>query len=88
MLTLIIMGVATRKSCPVCGNKEGMEHARQIADLVSVIIDDVDRQEKQNVSTPTVCGSVAEELSKLAELKEKGILTDDEFKEQKKKLLG
>jgi hypothetical protein len=31
---------------------------------------------------------VAEELSKLAELKEKGILTDDEFKEQKKKLLG
>ena len=26
MLTLIIMGVATRKSCPVCGNKEGMEH--------------------------------------------------------------
>lgn len=68
--------------------KEGMEHARQIADLVSVIIDDVDRQEKQNVSTPTVSGSVAEELSKLAELKEKGILTDDEFKEQKKKLLG
>lgn len=29
--------------------KQGLEHARQITDIVSVIIDDVDRSEKQNL---------------------------------------
>ena len=35
-----------------------------------------------------VIGSVADELSKLAELKSKGILTEEEFTAQKKVLLG
>ena len=70
--------------------KQGLEHAQQIIDLVSVIIDDVDRAEKQSFSSAltTPSSSVADELSKLAELKDKGILIEDEFNEQKKKLLS
>ncbi len=36
----------------------------------------------------TIQDSVADELSKLAALKEKGILTDEEFATKKKQLLG
>lgn len=69
---------------------EGLRHAQQISDLVSVIIDDVDRTEKRNLSSApiTVAGSVAEELTKLADLKSKGILTEEEFNQQKTKLLN
>ena len=35
-----------------------------------------------------VGSSTADEISKLAELKEKGVLTDEEFQSQKAKLLG
>ena len=70
--------------------KDGLNHAKQITDLVSVIIDDVDRAEKQNLSSvqEIATGSVAEELEKLAALRDKGILTEDEFKGQKMKLLN
>ena len=87
-----MLGMDEVKSDSISGlhYKEGLEHAQQISDLVGVIIDDVDRAEKQkNISKSVVSsGSVAEELSKLAELRDKGILTDDEFKEQKSKLLN
>ena len=67
--------------------KQGLEHAQQIADLVSVIIDDVDRSQKQ--ATNNISSSfVADELAKLADLKAKGILTESEFIEQKSKLLN
>lgn len=71
-------------------DKVGIEHARAISDLVSVIIDDVDKAEKQSHSsvTTTVVPSVAEELAKLADLKSKGILTEEEFDKQKSKLLN
>lgn len=70
--------------------KQGLEHARQITDLVSVIIDDVDRAEKQSLSSPANNnnGSVAEEIAKLADLRDKGILTNEEFNAQKAKLLS
>ena len=70
--------------------KQGLEHARQITDLVSVIIDDVDRSEKQNLFSPNSinAGSVAEEIAKLANLRDQGILTDEEFNSQKIKLLS
>ena len=67
--------------------KQGLEHAQQIADLVSVIIDDVDRSQKQATNNNS-SSSVADELSKLADLKVKGILTEDEFNSQKSKLLN
>ena len=69
-----------------------LQNAQKIADYISVIIDEVDRQARQQAqvvqSTSTEKISVAEELSKLASLKEQGILTDEEFQAQKMKLLG
>ena len=38
--------------------------------------------------TGTPPGSIADELHKLADLKAQGILTDDEFRTQKQKLMG
>ena len=48
--------------------KQGLEHAQQIADWVSVIIDDVDRKQKQiNNNNTSNSNSVADELAKLAD---------------------
>ncbi|MBQ4519170.1 MAG: SHOCT domain-containing protein [Bacteroidaceae bacterium] len=73
--------------------KQGLKDAQLIADTLSVIIDDVDRAEKKSQNTSTIpnnisTNSIANELAKLAELKEKGILTEDEFNAQKKILLN
>lgn len=72
--------------------KQGLEHAKKIVDIVSVIIDDVDRSEKkdQHSSNTTSNGNmlVADELAKLVDLKNKGILTEEEFLKQKNKLLS
>lgn len=66
--------------------KQGLDQANRIVDIVSVIIDAVDRA--NNAAAPRgSTGSTADELAKLAILKEKGILTEEEFTEQKKKLL-
>lgn len=74
--------------------REGKQHAQRILDLVSVIIDDVD---KNNSSATTITStttssssstSIADELKKLAELKNDGILTQSEFDEQKAKILS
>ena len=67
--------------------RQASSSANRIVDLISVIIDAVDRS--NSAPTPNASsGSVADELAKLAILKEKGILTDEEFAEQKKKVLG
>lgn len=69
--------------------KQGLSNARRIVDILSVIIDAVDRSSSYTTppASSTPSGSMADELSKLAVLKEKGILTDEEFVEQKAKLL-
>lgn len=67
--------------------KEGLDHANRIVDRVSVIIDAVDRANNTAMAQGP-SASTADELAKLAALKEKGILTEEEFAEQKKKLLG
>lgn len=68
-----------------------LQNAQKIADYVSVIIDEVDSQDKQAQNAkqdiPKI-SSVADELTKLAALKDQGILTDEEFQFQKKKLLN
>tara|TARA_R110002167_G_scaffold191391_1_gene393833 strand:- start:863 stop:1771 length:909 start_codon:yes stop_codon:yes gene_type:complete len=67
--------------------KTSKDAANKWKDILTVIIDKTD----SNVSTPfkeeSVNTSVADELIKLNELKEKGILSEDEFNEQKKKFL-
>ena len=73
--------------------REEMQNAQTIADYLSVIIDDVCKAEKTSqpkirTYRPSRKPSVADELSKLVTLKEQGIITDEEFKEQKAKLLG
>lgn len=67
--------------------KQGLEHAQKIADLVSIIIDDVDRKQKQ-ITNNSTSNSVADELAKLADLKAKGFLSDEEFNTQKSKILN
>lgn len=72
--------------------KQGLMDANHIADTISAIIDMTDKEEKgisqTNPQQQKTTGSVADELTKLAELKDKGILTEEEFSEQKKALLG
>ena len=71
--------------------QEELQNAQKIADWVSVIIDEVDRLEKQSLKPQlpsTDKNSVADELAKLAKLKADGILTDEEFQIQKAKLLN
>jgi hypothetical protein len=70
--------------------KIGKKNADDIKDLVSVIIDRTDNKTEAipvaNVAKPS--NSIADELMKLNELKEKGILTEDEFTLQKNKILN
>ena len=74
--------------------REELQNAQKIADYLSVIIDDVCKKKKTSPSKvvqqkPSKNGtSVADELAKLASLKEQGILTEDEFRTQKEKLLN
>lgn len=67
--------------------KQGLEHARKIADTISVIIDEVDKKTSSS-NTSNINASVADELKKLADLKSQGILTQEEFDQQKAKLLS
>lgn len=71
-----------------------LKNANQAKDVLSVIIDDAKQASTpiaqpitQSVVAPA-SSSVADELAKLAKLKADGILTDEEFRVQKSKLLG
>lgn len=72
--------------------KNAIKEARKIADKLSVIIDLIDRETKSvqissvtKTSTPNT--SIANELEKLHSLKEKGIISEEEYKTLKAKLL-
>lgn len=90
-------------SSELLGNKEiwsthkvyldELHNAQKITDYVSVIIDEVGGKRKDALQTVSLHSSseksiVADELAKLASLKEQGILTDEEFKTQKEKVLN
>ena len=61
-------------------------------DIFSIIIDIVDKNIAMQKSAPVTpllsSASVADELTKLAKLKESGILSEEEFNAQKSKLLN
>lgn len=68
-----------------------MSTAKEIADHLSVIIDMMDReyqqQENMSIAKPET-KSIADELEKLCALRDKGILSAEEFEKQKEKLLS
>ncbi len=69
-----------------------MKEVSGIKDIFSIIIDIVDKNIATQKSTPISpllsSSSVADELTKLAKLKESGILSEEEFNAQKSKLLN
>lgn len=70
--------------------KIGKKNADDIKDLVSVIIERIDNK---TVTIPVEIAtkpsnSIADELLKMSELKEKGVLTEEEFTLQKNKILN
>lgn len=67
--------------------RQGKTQATRITDTLTVIIDAVDRATQATQIANSAPASIAEEIAKLAMLKEKGILTDAEFAQQKAKLL-
>ena len=91
--TMTVSGEPVKTDSPLGAlYKQGLQDAQRIADTISAIIDLTDKGSKsssqQTIQSTKVVGSVADELLKLAELKEKGLLTDEEFNSQKKLLLG
>ena len=65
--------------------KEALDSVKDWRDTFEIIIDSVN-SEKEGASNSYF--SVSDELIKLNDLKEKGILTADEFEQQKKKILS
>lgn len=67
--------------------KHEMEYINNIVDSLSVIIDKVDKEKNVQTASTTHL-SVADELNKLVQLKEAGVLTEQEFEQQKQKILN
>jgi len=70
-----------------------IKEANAIKDLISVIIDNSNQQTvtiptPQKIEDRKLKTGVADELVKLAQLRDSGILSEEEFQEQKKKLLN
>lgn len=81
----------TKNSMDESSYEEFLKNANKAKDLLSIVIDDAKQTASQlspaasKSDAPSF--SVADELSKLADLKKQGILTDEEFRIQKEKLL-
>lgn len=71
--------------------KCAIEEARKISDKLSVIIDLVDREERaqqiESIGKQTSNTSIADELEKLHSLKDKGVISEDEYNKLKNNLL-
>lgn len=68
--------------------KPGLADAKRITDIIKVIIDRMEKRGSVS-SRPTIESfSVADELTKLSSLRDKGILSEEEFQEQKNKILN
>ena len=71
--------------------QEVMQKARHWNSLIEVLIKRADMEDKENAANNVVQisqSSIADEIKKLAELRNAGILNDAEFQQQKEKLLG
>ena len=65
---------------------EAIIQAKKIADLIYVIIDMTDKEQNAHATTDNTSTTISN-LERLAALKEKGLITEEEFNEQKKILL-
>ena len=65
------------------------QQARYWHGLIEVLIKRADMEDKAKaIEAPSSTHSLADELKKLADLRQAGILSDDEFQTQKTRLLG
>ncbi|MDD9855558.1 MAG: SHOCT domain-containing protein, partial [Gammaproteobacteria bacterium] len=62
--------------------------ARHWHGLLTAVIKQADLEDSAGEKAAVDSSSVADELAKLAALKEQGVLSDDEFSNQKQKLLA
>jgi hypothetical protein len=71
-------------------HKQAMEQARHWHALIEVLIKRADMEDKATLATsqPKAFSSIADELKKLVELRETGVLNPDEFQREKTKLLA
>ena len=67
-----------------------MANAKKIIDTLEVIIDDVDKKNNSESKNEQKSSdfSIADELKKLSDLKNQGIITQEEYDQQKAKLLS
>lgn len=68
--------------------QKGISDANKIVDLITFIIDKIDHKSNNSETSTQPTISIASEIQKLAELKNQGILTQEEFDSQKAKLLN
>jgi GTPase SAR1 family protein len=61
---------------------------KDFTELKEFVEQEIEKHKSGNLSKQPSQLNVADELEKLARLKESGVLTDDEFQMQKKRLLG
>lgn len=79
----------TKKTADRIAYNKLMSEVIGIKDIFSIIIDMVDKNVIRQKSTPNLTPiSIADELEKLARLKANGILSEQEFANQKEKLLN
>lgn len=83
----------TKESADSTMYKRYLQNANSARDILSVIIDKAKQKEisamlQVEQKPVNIHSGVAEELAKLAQLKSDGILTEEEFNAQKKKLLN
>ena len=68
---------------------QAIKKARHWHGLMNVLIKQADQEdEAKAIKTPEVSISIADELKKLAELRNTGVLNNDEFEQQKARLLA
>ena len=83
------LGLETKKDGFIY--KQAIQQARHCHGLIEVLIKHADLEEKAENTNHTMklpSASVADELKKLAELRDAGVLSTEEFQQQKSRLLG
>ncbi|MGA2883760.1 MAG: SHOCT domain-containing protein [Halobacteriota archaeon] len=75
---------ASSKLTSITQSHSNKKKTNEFLDLVKGYAPNIPKSVSSNAST----GSALDELQKLGALREQGILTEEEFKEQKRKLLG